>query len=236
MMGRRQQLEPKLFYPGLNLAERIPEDHFLRRLSGVLDLEFVRPTLANRYGHNGHESVDPIVLVKLMLLLFLEDCPSERELVRTLGYRLDWLWFCGLDLDDDIPNHSVLSKARRRWGTQVFESLFCRVLEQCIEAGLVDARAIHVDASCIDGNVDTDKLQPVLRVACRCLSERLDEPGDSAAEEEPPDATPEPVHPNSRLTGSSDPEAGVTRSTAGRSVGTKITERSTTPTESSPPR
>jgi len=217
MMGQRQQLEPKLFYTGVILAERIPEDHILRRLNAELDLAFVRAGVANSYGNNGNESIDPIVLVKLMLLLFLEDCSSERQLVKQLAYRIDWMWFCGLDLDDDIPNHSVLSKARRGWGTELFESLFCRVLEQCMDAGLVDGRAIHVDASCIDGNVDTDKLQPVLRVACRQLAERLDEPIDPPATEDRSTAKAQPTHPSGRLTASSDPEAGVTRS-YGRTV------------------
>lgn len=212
MMGQRQRLEPKLFYAGVSLSGRIPKDHMLRRLKGELDLGFVRAAVAESYGHNGNESIDPIVLVKLMLLLFLEDCSSERQLVKQLAYRIDWLWFCGLDLDDDIPNHSVLSKARRRWGTEVFESLFCRVLAQCISAGLVDGRAIHVDASCIDGNVDMDKLQPVLRMAWRKLTQRLDEPIDASATEDTAAPMPQPTHPSGRLTASSDPEAGVTRS------------------------
>lgn len=217
MMGQRQQAEPKLFYTGVNLAGRVPDDHFLRRLNSALDFEFVRPAVSQFYGANGNESIDPIVLVKLMLLLFLEDCSSERQLVRQLAYRIDWLWFCGLDLDDEIPNHSVLSKARRRWGPEIFESLFCRVLEQCIASGLVDGRTIHVDSSCIDGNVDREKLQPVLRVACLRLGERLDEPVYPATKEDKASATPEPRHPSGRLTGVSDREAGVTKS-YGRTV------------------
>ena len=215
--GMAVQHEPKLFYTGVNLAERIPEDHILRRLNAELDFGFVRSAVAESYGNNGNESIDPIVLVKLMLLLFLEDCSSERQLVKQLAYRIDWLWFCGLDLDDEIPNHSVLSKARRRWGTEVFESLFCRVLAQCISVGLVDGRAIHIDASCIDGDVDTAKLQPVLRVVCRQLAERLDEPIDLSATEDTPAGKPQATHPSGRLTASSDPEAGVTRS-YGRTV------------------
>jgi transposase len=210
MMGACQRIDPKLFYAGFSLDERIPDDHFLRRLRAALDLDFVRPAVAQCYGRNGNESIDPIVLVKLMLLLFLEDVGSERQLVKQLGCRLDWLWFCGLDLDSDIPNHSVLSKARRRWGVEIFESLFCRVLEQCIAAGLVEGRGLHIDASCIDGNVDKGKLQPV-RLAYQELDKRLDEPSDSTGEAE--GATKDELtRPNSRLTASSDREAGVTRS------------------------
>lgn len=212
MMGPRKQLQPKLFYATLNIAERIPANHFLRRLEAALDLEFVRRAVADRYGYNGNESVDPIVMVKLMLVLMLENVSSERRLMEQLGYRLDWLWFCKLDLDDDLPDHSVLSKARRLWGVELFEQLFARVLRQCIDAGLVDGRVIHVDASCIDGNVDKDKLQPRLRVAAATLYQRLDAElprgPQLEASEEPGQATGAA----GRLTSPTDRDAGVTRS------------------------
>ncbi|MHC4180341.1 MAG: transposase [Planctomycetota bacterium] len=213
MMGPRQQREPKLFYAGVNLDERIPAQHFLRQLDNTLDLEFVRPAVAQFYGYNGNESVDPIVLIKLMLLLTLEAVPSERQLVEQLGFRMDWMWFCGFDFDDEIPHHSVLSKARRLWGVEVFTSLFARVLHQCLDAGLVDGEAIHVDASCIAGNVDKSELQPVLRVVARDVYDRLDEEADGEEKAE----LNEPTSPNSRLTSRSDPEAGVTVS-HGRTV------------------
>ena len=69
-------------------------------------------------------SVDPIIIVKLMLLLFLDDIRSEWELMRIVPLRLDYLWFLGYGLEDEVPNHSVLSKARTRWGAEVFERLF----------------------------------------------------------------------------------------------------------------
>jgi IS5 family transposase len=198
MMGPLQQREPKLFYSGVNLDERIPRDHLLRRIQSALDLSCVRAEVAEFYGYKGQESVDPIVLVKLMLLLFLENVSSERALAEQLAFRLDWMWFCGLDLDDRIPNHSVLSKARRRWGLDVFTSLFERVLQQCVDAGLVGGDVLHVDGSCIDGAVDKTRLQAVLRWHGEALYDQLEE-------------TSEPVHPASRLTAASDPEAGVTR-------------------------
>jgi IS5 family transposase len=198
MIGPRQKLEAKLFYTSVNLDERIPPKHRLRRLRETLDLEFVRPAVADCYGFNGQESIDPIVLMKLMLLLFLENVSSERALVEQLAFRLDWLWFCEMDPDDPIPNHSVLSKARRRWGVEVFTTLFGRVLQQCVDAGLVSGDVLHVDGSCVAGNVDVAKLQPVLRLRGKTLYEQLE-------------AECEPVHPSGRFTGRSDREAGVTR-------------------------
>jgi transposase len=201
MIGPLKQIAPKLFYSNINLADRIPDGHLLRRLNSTLDLSFVREQVADCYGYNGQESIDPIVLMKLMLLLFMEQVVSERELVRQLQYRLDWMWFCGMDFDDAIPDHSVLSKARALWGPEVFASLFACVLGQCIKAGLVSGELLHVDSSCIAGNVDTDKHQPVLRMLAQKLYQQLDESTQA-----------EPPAPSGRLTGQSDPQAGVTRS------------------------
>ena len=78
------------------------------------------------------------MLVKMMILLFLDDVPSERELMAVIAERLDYLWFLGLGLDDEIPNHSVLSKAPARWGAELFEELFVRSVSLCVEAGLVE--------------------------------------------------------------------------------------------------
>ncbi|MEK7300529.1 MAG: transposase, partial [Nitrospirota bacterium] len=73
----------------------------------------------------------------MMFLLFYDNVASERELMQIIPERLDYLWFLGYGLDDEIPNHSVLSKARRRWGPAVFQRLFLRTVEQCVAAGLV---------------------------------------------------------------------------------------------------
>jgi len=103
-------------------------------------------------------SVYPAVILKMMFLLFFDDIASERDLMRMIPERLDYMWFLGYGLDDAIPNHSVLSKARRRWGSKVFESLFVRTVIQCVQAGLVDGRKVHVDASLVDANASKDSV------------------------------------------------------------------------------
>lgn len=181
-----------------------------------MDFDFVRREVANLYGACGHESLDPAVLMKLMLLLFLENVSSERALAEQLPYRLDWLWFCEYDLDEETPNHSVLSKARRRWGLAVFSDLFQRVLQQCVAAGLVDGETLHVDASVIRANADIHGLQPALRVAAGTLYERLEQ---ETAESERSVTTPETASaelgeadspPPGRRVSSTDPEARLT--------------------------
>ncbi|MBN1943929.1 MAG: transposase [Phycisphaerae bacterium] len=137
------------------------------------------------YGDVGNPSIDPIVVLKLMLLCFLEKIPSERELMRRLPERLDWLWFCGYDLDSTLPNHSVPRKARRRCGVQIFEQFFARILGQCMEAGLVDGETIHLDSSLIQGDVSGDSLQPAFAVLARQTFEQLESHCDVPVEAPP---------------------------------------------------
>ncbi len=133
MMGE-QKSEPQLFNYAVNLEKRVRANHPLRRGKAVIDFGFVREEVARRYGRNGNESVPPEVILKMMFLLFFDDITSERELMDIIGERLDYLWFLDYGLEEKIPDHSVLSKARTRWGKEVFESLFVRTVAQCVEA------------------------------------------------------------------------------------------------------
>jgi transposase len=110
------------------------------------------------YGIKGNISEDPVVIMKMMLLLFLDNVRSERELIRIIPERLDYMWFLGYGLDDIIPNHSVLSKARKRWGKEVFVALFSRIVTQCVRAGLVEGTKIHGDSSLVDANASLNSV------------------------------------------------------------------------------
>ena len=138
MMGQQDPLQCKLFYANLNIDKRIRIDHPLRKIDQFIDFNFVSKEVKDKYGPNGNVSVPPPLILKLMLLLVFYNVRSERELMDTLPERLDWLWFLGYDLDTEIPNHSVLSKARKRWGVEIFKGFFERIVWQCVEAGLVD--------------------------------------------------------------------------------------------------
>lgn len=173
MMGKKRTGQGALFAYNASLGSRVPKDHPLRQIDRLIDFDFVRKQVRDSYGSNGHESEDPIVIVKLMLLLFLEGVKSERELMRTLEYRIDWLWFLGFTLQDRVPDHSVLSKARRRWGEEVFAKLFKRVVRQCMEAGLLSGDKIHVDGSLVDANTCSD--QVVINRICREQQSKLTE-------------------------------------------------------------
>lgn len=183
MMGKASQRESKLFYTGVLLEERVPAEHELRLIDRVIDFGFVRGEVAHLYGGNGHVSLDPALVLRLMFLLYFERVRSERELMRQLPLRLDWLWFCGLDLDSAIPDHSVLSKARRRWGVDLFQKVFARVLEACDRAGLVSGKTVHADSTLLRANADKEG-----RIS-RKLWEQLENGLETevAAAEEPPD-------------------------------------------------
>jgi transposase len=197
MMRRQEPTQSPMFSKSITLSDRIPERHLLRRVKGSIDFDFVYHEVEALYGAVGHPSVPPPIILKLMVVLVLYNVRSERELMATLPLRLDWLWFLGYDLESETPNHSVLSKARARWGAKLFETFFQRVLDQCIQAGLIDGRQVFVDSSLIDANASIDSLFDRKKATAE-LQRRLDEPespkgGDSRepsqSESKPADET-----------------------------------------------
>jgi len=212
MMGKQQGRQPKLFYCDVNIEKRVPKRHILRKIHKAIDFDFIYQEVADRYGTKGNVSVPPPVILKLMLLLVLYNVRSERELEETLPMRLDWLWFLGLDIDSMIPDHSVLSKARARWGVEVFKSLFERVVGQCVREGLVDGRKLFVDSSLIEANASENSviklgsLEKYLRKGYRKLEKRLE---DHEAEKK--------GKANEEYISTTDPDASVTRHSRGSS-------------------
>jgi transposase len=207
MMGREDPIQSKLFYADFNLERRVRADHPLRHIARRIEFDFAYQEVADTYGANGNVSLPPPVLLKLMLLLVLYNVRSERELMSTLPERLDWLWFLGLDLDSPIPDHSVLSKARKRWGVEVFQRFFERIVWQCVQAGLVDGAKIFLDSSLIEANachssvIDTHSLKGQLQARYREFEGRLSE--FEAQSGEPRGAV------NRRYVSTTDPEAAI---------------------------
>ncbi len=209
MMGVQQEYQGSLFYVGINLDKRIRKDHPLRKITEHIDFNFVYAEVKKLYGNNGNVSVPPPVILKLMLLLVLYNVRSERELMETVPERLDWLWFLGYDLNWEVPDHSVLSKARKRWGVEVFRGFFERVVGQCVEAGLVDGSKIFVDSSLVDANasnnavIDTRSLKGQLKENYKKLEARLEDSQQST------DWSGADERKNSRYISSTDPDAAI---------------------------
>jgi len=157
MMGEHHE-QKDLFSYQVDLDKRVRKSNPLRVIKEAISFEWVWDEVRQFYGYKGNVSVDPVIIVKLLFLLFYDNVRNERELMRIVPERLDYLWFPGLGIDDLIPDHSVLSKARRRWGREVFEKLFVRTVQDCVEAGLVDGSKIHVDGSLVDANASKDSV------------------------------------------------------------------------------
>lgn len=207
MMGTHGS-EAQLFNYAVNLEQRVRSDHPLRRVAAAIDFKFVRAAVAHCYGSKGHVSIDPEVIMKMMFLLFFDDVASERELMKIIAERLDYLWFLGYGLEDEIPDHSVLSKARARWGREVFEALFVQTIAQCVQAGLVEGKKLHVDSSLIEADAAREsvlkgppELIAALKRAYRATESKLEEASTSGSY----------AAVNDRLLSRTDPDAAVVR-------------------------
>ncbi len=209
MMGMQEPPQSSLFYIGINIDKRVRDNHPLRRIREQIDFDFSYKEVKDRYGTKGNVSVPPPVILKLMLLLVLYNVRSERELMDTLPERLDWLWFLDYDLDSEIPNHSILSKARKKWGVEIFQSFFERIVLQCVEAGMVNGKKIFIDSSLIDANasnnsvLDTKNLKHQLHKNYKKLESRLEDQEGSTA----PSRRYEKK--NNRYISSTDPDAAI---------------------------
>lgn len=137
----------------------IPEDHHIRRLNKVLDLNFVHEAVRGHYCQdNGRPSIDPEVIIRLFLLQAIEGIGHVRDLIRQVQVNLAYRWFIGYDLDEKLPDHSTLSRALDRFGDKVFDELFERSIAQCKASGLIEGRVLHLDATTIRADIDRDRV------------------------------------------------------------------------------
>lgn len=217
MMGQRD-FETKLYYQ-LSLDALVPQDHLLRRIADAVDFSFVRPLCRPYYSHTGQPSVDPVVIFKMLLLGYLYGITSERRLAEEVRLHLGYRWFLGYDFDLPTPDHSVLSKARARFGSSVFEEFFRQSIELCRRAGLLDEGPVYVDSTLLRAHASVDSLIPRADLARPPLSvaEYLRRLNQDDVEAPPPDAEPPAgrppsaggplLRPNQALQSRTDPEA-----------------------------
>jgi transposase len=191
-------IKERLFSPlprEVSLEGLVPKDNFYRRLEETLDLSFVRDLVRHLYARGGRPSVDPVVFFKLQLVMFFEGLRSERELMRVAADRLSVRWYLGYDLHEPVPDHSNLTRTRERFGLGVFRRFFERIVEECVEAGLVRGDELFFDSTKVEGNAAVDSLAPRWAVEAH-LGELFDE-GQAAHD---PGA-----HPEARLPTAADP-------------------------------
>ena len=146
MMGRLKQGQDQFLY-SFCLDEVVPDDHRVREIARVLDLSWVYAELRPYYSPMGRPSIDPVLMIRMLIVGYVFAIRSERLLCREVKVHLAYRWFCGLSIEDKIPDHSAFSRARseRFRESAVFRRVFERVVEACIAAGLVGGEGFAVD-------------------------------------------------------------------------------------------
>lgn len=158
MMGERSGRQDRLFYE-FCLEDRVPSDHLLRRIDGVLDLSWLRARLAPYYSHTGCPSVDPELMIRMLLVGYCYSIRSERRLCQEVELNLAYRWFCRLGLEEKVPDHSTFSVNRhgRFRDSDAFRLVFENVVRGCMAAGLVGGEGFAVDASVIEADASRFK-------------------------------------------------------------------------------
>jgi len=161
MMGRLKHEQEQLFY-SFRLDEAVPDDHSVRAIAAVLDLSWVHDELEAYYSPLGRPSIDPTLMIRMLIVGYMFAIRSERALCREVQVNLAYRWFCGLSIEDRLPDHSAFSRARneRFRDSDIFRSVFERVVEACIAAGLVGGEGFAVDASLIAADANKQRSIP----------------------------------------------------------------------------
>ncbi len=208
MMGPRQVARGSLFC-AFSIEDHVPSDHLLRKIDRYLDLSEIRGFMAPYYSHQGRPSIDPELMIRMLLLGYAMGIRSERRLCEEVHLNLAYRWFCRLDLTDPIPDHSTFSKNRhgRFRDCDLFRHLFESVLARCIAEGIVGGEAFGVDASIVQA--DAKRLNKVeakdwtperITRATEEYFETLDDEAFGAATTVKPKVL-SPVDPAARFTG-----------------------------------
>ena len=172
MMGQAVGQQDRLFYE-FSLEDRIPANHLLRRIDAVLDLSWLRAERSPFYSHAGCPSVDPELMIRMLLVGYCYSIRSERRLCQEVELDLAYRWFCRLGLEDEVPNHSTFSVNRhgRFRDSDVLRKVFERIVHRCMEAGLVKGEGFAIDASVIEA--DASRFQRVEGIEIDWSEEQL---------------------------------------------------------------
>jgi transposase len=161
MMGQQAGGQNQLFY-SFNLEAHVPGDHLLRGIDRVLDLSELRRYLASFYSHTGRPSIDPELMIRMLLVGYCFGIRSERRLCEEVHLNLAYRWFCRLGLEDKVPDHSSFSKNRhgRFHESGAFRHVFESVVQRCMAEGLVGGEGFAVDASVIKADANRTRGVP----------------------------------------------------------------------------
>jgi transposase len=162
MMGRKDDYQSKMEFIDLSLF--VPSNHILRQINEKIDFSFIYNKMEKHYSKLGRKSLDPVLLFKMLLIGYLYNVDSERELEQEVILNIGYRWFLGLDLSDSVPDHSTFSQNRRRRfkDSTVFQEIFDHIVKLCIEKGLVTGEVIVTDSTHIKASAAKGKVEKVI--------------------------------------------------------------------------
>lgn len=162
MIGKKERVERLFYY--IRLDHLIPQDHVLRLIDQHVEFSFIRPKVKHLYSPTGRPSVDPEVMMRMLLVGYLFGISSERRLCDEVQMHLGYRWFVGLSPEDKVPDHSTFSKNRhgRFKESAVYQEIFDEIVRQCIEKGLVTGKHLTVDSTLVRANASLRTMEPIV--------------------------------------------------------------------------
>ena len=159
-MQGKKEFKQRIYYDS-NLESLVPQNHLLKKIESLVSFEFVRDKTKSYYSYAGKPSIDPIVLVKMLLIGYLFDIRSERKLVEEITLNLAYRWYIGYDLDEQVPDHSIFSKARTRFGKKLFCEIFEEILKIAAGFNLLSKDTLLLDSTIVKANASIDSMVEV---------------------------------------------------------------------------
>ena len=162
MLGENKRQEPMFHY--IRIEDMVPENHLLRLVDKYIDFSFIREKVKHLYSHTGRPSIDPEVLLRMLVIGYMYGITSERRLCEEAKMHIGYRWFIGLSLEDKVPDHSTFSKNRheRFAENNIFQEIFDEIVSQCIAHGLLTGKHLTVDSTYIKANASFKSLEPIV--------------------------------------------------------------------------
>lgn len=174
-MMSKQNSQIQIVIPDID--SMIPQDHLLRRIKNCVNFDFIYEKAAPYYSNVGRKSIDPVILIKMLLIGYLYGIKSERRLEEDVSLNLAYRWFCDMDLMQKVPDHSTFSQNRRRRfkDSTIFREVFNEIVLQCIELGIVSGETGVADGSFLPSNVSWESRYDTVETVRRSTIKYMDE-------------------------------------------------------------
>jgi transposase len=162
MIGKKDEREEIFHY--FRMRDLVPDDHILKLIDKHVDFSFIREKVKHLYSETGRPSVDPELMVRMLLVGYLFGIKSERRLCEEVGMHVGYRWFVGLNMGGKVPDHSTFSKNRhgRFEGSGIWEEIFDEIVRRCIDAGLVRGGHVTADGTLVNADAAMTGMQPIV--------------------------------------------------------------------------